>query len=69
MDTPRAVLALGKLADLLDSPLQTRMPNPLIWGDSRMGKTMIAEKFLHDHAPSFNAAGMRRTPLLALPAR
>ena len=67
VDTPRAVLALGKLADLLDSPPRARMPNVLIWGDSGMGKTMIAEKFLRDHPPSFDAtAGVRRTPVLAI---
>ena len=67
VDTPRAVLALGKLAELLDSPPRARMPNLLIWGDSGMGKTMIAEKFLRDHAPSFDAtAGVRRTPVLAI---
>ena len=67
VDTPRAVLALGKLADLLDSPPRARMPNVLIWGDSGMGKTMIAEKFLRDHPPIFDAtAGVRRTPVLAI---
>jgi hypothetical protein len=67
VDYPRAALALSKLADLLDTPPRARMPNLLIWGDSGMGKTMIAEKFLRDHPPSFDAAaGVRRTSVLAI---
>jgi hypothetical protein len=67
VDYPRAALALGKLADLLDAPPRARMPNLLVWGDSGMGKTMIAEKFLRDHPSAFDAtAGVRRTPVLVI---
>ncbi|HME24373.1 MAG TPA: TniB family NTP-binding protein [Acetobacteraceae bacterium] len=67
VDYPRAALALRKLADLLGHPQRARMPNLLIWGDSGMGKTMIAEKHLRDHPPSFDqVAGVRRTPVLAI---
>jgi hypothetical protein len=67
VDYPRAALALRKLADLLDTPPRARMPNLLVWGDSGMGKTMIAEKFLRDHPSSFDAAaGVRRTAVLAI---
>ncbi|MBV8616654.1 MAG: TniB family NTP-binding protein [Acetobacteraceae bacterium] len=64
---PRASGALRKLADLLAHPQRARMPNLLIWGDSGMGKTMIAEKHLRDHPPSFDAStGVRRTPVLGI---
>lgn len=64
---PRAALALRKLDDLLAYPQRARMPNLLIWGDSGMGKTMIAEKHLRDHPPGFDAAaGIRRTPVLGI---
>lgn len=67
LDYPRGALALRKLADLVNFPRCSRMPSLLIWGESGMGKTMIAKTHLSDHPPIFDeAAGIRRTPVLSI---
>jgi type II secretory pathway predicted ATPase ExeA len=67
LDYPRGALALRKLADLVSFPRCSRMPSLLIWGESGMGKTMIAKTHLSDHPPVFDSkAGVRRTPVLSI---
>ncbi len=67
MDYPRGALALRRLSDLVDFPRCSRMPSLLIWGESGMGKTMIAKTHLNDHPPTFEEmAGVRRTPVVSI---
>ena len=54
IDYPRAVEALAELERLLNTPVRTRMPCLLIYGDSGMGKTMIIEKLKRAHRPEFD---------------
>ncbi|MCK9192418.1 MAG: TniB family NTP-binding protein [Nevskia sp.] len=48
---------LGKLEDLLEHPLQPRMPNMLIVGETNNGKTMLVTKFREKHPASENPTG------------
>jgi len=67
IDYPRARRALGKLDELLLFPKRARMPNLLIFGASGMGKTMIVEKFLRAHPPSFDdATGIDHRPVVVV---
>ncbi|MFG0232931.1 TniB family NTP-binding protein [Achromobacter sp. 413638] len=53
----RAKELLGKLEDLLAHPVQPRMPNMLIVGETNNGKTMLVEKFREKHPASENLTG------------
>lgn len=67
IDYPRARRALEKLDELLLFPKRARMPNLLIFGASGMGKTMIVEKFLRAHPPSFDdATGVDHRPVVVV---
>jgi hypothetical protein len=64
---PRGTAALQRLADLVTYPKCSRMPSMLIWGESGMGKTMIAKTHLSNHPPIFDdTSGIRRTPVLSI---
>lgn len=64
---PRAHRAIEKLDELLLFPKRARMPNLLIFGASGMGKTMIVEKFLRAHPPSFDGAtGIDHRPVVVV---
>lgn len=53
----RAKDILEKLEDLLIHPVQPRMPNMLIIGETNNGKTMLVEKFRERHPASENPTG------------
>lgn len=53
----RAKDILEKLEDLLVHPVQPRMPNMLIVGETNNGKTMLVEKFRERHPASENPNG------------
>ncbi|WP_153114980.1 TniB family NTP-binding protein [Rhodocyclus tenuis] len=53
----RAREILGKLEELLTHPVQPRMPNMLIVGETNNGKTMLVEKFREKHPASENPTG------------
>ena len=64
---PRAEAALAKLEMLMSFPQRARMPNLLLVGESGMGKTMIIEKFVRDHAARFDdATGRLHMPVVAV---
>lgn len=64
---PRAQRALDRLNFLFGYPRCARMQCLLIYGDSGIGKTMVLEKFLRDHPPSFDReAGIEHIPVLAV---
>ncbi|EKE17286.1 MAG: hypothetical protein ACD_10C00523G0002, partial [uncultured bacterium] len=64
---PRAEAALAKLEMLMSFPERARMPNLLLVGESGMGKTMIIEKFVRDHAARFDdATGRLHMPVVAV---
>ena len=67
VDYPIAERALARLEILLETPRRTRMPCLLIYAESGMGKTMIAEKFLRAHRPVYVAErGIERIDVLAV---
>lgn len=67
IDYPRARQALDKLEELLLFPKRARMPNLLIFGASGMGKTMIIEKFVRAHPPSFDeSSDIHHRPIIAV---
>ncbi|BCG75969.1 TniB family NTP-binding protein [Aminobacter anthyllidis] len=67
IDYPRARQALDKLEELLLFPKRARMPNLLIFGASGMGKTMIIEKFVRAHPPSFDeSSGIDHRPVIVV---
>jgi hypothetical protein len=67
VDYPRARQAFEKLEELLLFPKRARMPNLLIFGASGMGKTMIIEKFVRAHPPSFDeSSGIHHRPVIAV---
>jgi hypothetical protein len=53
----RAREVLEKLEDLLVHPVQPRMPNMLIIGETNNGKTMLVSKFREKHAAEENPTG------------
>ncbi|MDP1578036.1 MAG: TniB family NTP-binding protein [Cypionkella sp.] len=64
---PRAEAALAKLEMLMSFPERARMPNLLLVGESGMGKTMIIEKFVRDHAARFDdTTGRLHMPVVAV---
>lgn len=46
---PKAQAILDKLEDLLEHPMQPRMPNMLLVGETNNGKTMLVERFRQRH--------------------
>lgn len=67
VDHPIATRALERLEVLLETPRRTRMPCLLIYGESGMGKTMIAEKFMRAHRPTYiPERGLERIEVLAV---
>lgn len=64
---PRADFLLNVLNGVLARPRTTRMASVAIYADSGMGKTMLMERFLAQHAASFDrAAGAEHAPVLSL---
>lgn len=65
----RAEAALAAMADLLNFPKRTRMPNLLLAGPTNNGKSMIVEKFRRSHPPTAaagSANGTAHIPVLAV---
>jgi len=52
----RADSILTRLRNLLGYPERSRMPCLLLFGATGMGKTLIVEKFIRDHAAHFDEA-------------
>lgn len=64
---PRADAGLARMRVLLDHPRRTRMPGLLIYGDSGMGKTMLAEKLKRESPPRFDAkTGIERHSVIVI---
>lgn len=64
---PRAKQALDRLNFLYRYPKCARMQCLLIYGDSGIGKTMVLEKFIREHTPSFdNEQGVAKIPVVVL---
>ncbi len=64
---PRADAGLARMRGLLDHPRRTRMPGLLIYGDSGMGKTMLAEKLKRETPPWFDAeSGIERHSVIVI---
>lgn len=59
---------LGRLEWLLDQPKVSRPPCSLIYGDTNIGKTFLANKFLRDHGPRENAPETGKRPVLLVHA-
>ena len=67
IDYPRAAFVMQRLGELLATPARTRMPCLLIHGDSGMGKTMLIEKFIRNHPPSYNKQrGLEQIEIVAM---
>ena len=52
IDYLRALQAMSRLEQLMETPQRERMPYMVIHGESNIGKTLIIRKFQRDHPGS-----------------
>lgn len=67
IDYPRALQAMSRLEQLMETPQRERMPCMVIHGESNIGKTLIIRKFQRDHPNSFDELnGIDRRHIVAM---
>jgi Bacterial TniB protein len=67
IDYPRAIEALGRLQELVQTPRRERMPCMLLHGPSNIGKSQIIAKFLRENPPSYDKfKGVEVRPVVSM---
>lgn len=65
----RAAIVLERLTALVEMPRQGRMPGLMVYGDSGIGKTMIAKRMAAHYPARYDqASGTTTTPILLVQA-